>query len=82
MGARIARSENLDKAPEGAGWEDSYASRARSDGRFAQTFAVAYVPEFFATLKTPTSFVFGDWSASFVPLIGRVRCSSSASMPD
>ena len=37
MGARIARSENLDKAPEGAGWEDSYASRARSDGRFAQT---------------------------------------------
>ena len=37
MGARIARSENLDKAPEGAGWEDSYASKARSDGRFAQT---------------------------------------------
>src|ERR1700732_1061249 len=37
MGARIAQSENLDKAPEGAGWEDSYASRARSDGRFAQT---------------------------------------------
>src|SRR3984893_13377286 len=41
MGARLARSENLDKAAEGAGWEDSYASRARSDGRRAKTIHIS-----------------------------------------
>jgi hypothetical protein len=50
MSARIARSKNLDKAPEGAGWEDSYARMKPFGDAFIQMIKMLIAPIIFCTV--------------------------------